>query len=133
MWAIQARSVTTQEEISAQNRDLRETCIRNTRDMEELQKSYVQRVQELPRRKLTEDFEEGTSFFQGSNVKTVYILGDNDAKYPVSEIDDEQTRNSLASPLYFQEREASASLLHVYHSQRESSFQGAQSILASTG
>ena len=27
-----------QEEISEQNRDLRETCIRNTRDMEELQK-----------------------------------------------------------------------------------------------
>ena len=82
---------------------------------------------ELSRRKLTEDFEEVTSFFQGSNVKTVYIIGDNDAKYPDAEIDDEHTRNSLASPLNLQEREASASLLQVYHSQRESLFQRAQS------
>ena len=90
------------------------------------------KVEELSRRKLTEDFEEVTSFFQGSNVKTVYILGDNDAKYPDAEIDDEHTRNSLASPHYLQEREASASLLQVYHSQRESLFQRAQSISAST-
>ena len=74
------------------------------------------KVEELSRRKLTEDFEEVTSFFQGSNVKTDYIIGDNDAKYPDAEIDDEHTRNSLASPLYLQEREASASLLQVYHS-----------------
>ena len=83
---------------------------------EELQRSHVWKVEELSRRKLTEDFEEVTSFFQGSNVKTVYIIGDNDAKYPDAEIDDEHTRNSLASPLYLQEREASASLLQVYHS-----------------
>ena len=38
-------------------------------------------------------------------------LGDNDAKCPDAEIDDAHTRNSLASPLYLQEREASASLL----------------------
>ena len=88
------------------------------RDMEELQKSHVIKVEELSRRKLTEDFEEVTSFFQGSNVKTVYILSDNDAKYPDAEIDDEHTRNSLASPLYLQEREASASLLQVHHSQK---------------
>ena len=86
---------------------------------EELQKSHVLKVEELSRRKLSQDFEEVTSFFQGSNVKTVYIVGDNDAKYPDAEIDDERTRNSLASPLYLQEREASASLLQVYHSQRE--------------
>ena len=48
---------------------------------EELQKSHVLKVEELSRRKLSEDFEEVTSFFQGSNVKTVYILGYNDAKY----------------------------------------------------
>ena len=107
-----------QDEISEQNRDLRETCIRNMRDMEELQKSHVLKVEELSRRKLTEDFEEVTSFFQGSNVKTVYILGDNDAKHPDAEIDDEHNRNSPASPLYLQEREASASLLQVYHSQK---------------
>ena len=109
-----------QEEISEQNRDLRETCFRYMRDMEELQKKHVLKVEELPRRKMAEDFEEGTSFFQGSNVKTVHIIGDNDAKYPDAEIVDEHNRNSLASPLCFQEREASASLLQVYHSQRES-------------
>ena len=44
-----------QEELSEQNRALRETCIRNMRDMEELQKSHVLKVEELSRRKLTED------------------------------------------------------------------------------
>ena len=72
--------VLLQEELSEQNRALRETRIRNMRDMEELQQSHVVKVEELSRRKLTEDFDEATSFFQGSNVKTVYILGDNDAK-----------------------------------------------------
>ena len=57
--------------------------------MEELQKSHVLKVKELSRIKLTEDFLEVTSFFQGSNVKTVYNLGDNDAKYPDAEIEDE--------------------------------------------
>ena len=71
-----------QERISEQNRDFRETCIRNTRDMEELRKSHVLKVEKLSRRKLTEDFEAVTSLFQGSNVKTVYNLSDNDAKYP---------------------------------------------------
>ena len=87
--------------------------------MKELQKSHVLKVEELSRRrKLTEDFDEVTSFFLGSNVKTVYFFGDNGTKYPDAEIDDEHTRNSLASPLYIQEREASASLLQVYHSQK---------------
>ena len=49
---------------------------------------------------------------------TVYILGDNDAKYPDAEIDDEHTRKSLASPLHLQEREGTASLLQAYHSQK---------------
>ena len=44
-----------QEELSEQNRALRETRIRNVRDMEELQKSHVLKVEELSRRKLTED------------------------------------------------------------------------------
>ena len=121
-----------QEEMSEQNRALRETCIRNMRDMEEWQKSHVLKVEELSRGKMTEDFEAVTSFFQGSNVKTVDNFGDNDAKYPDAWIDDVHTRNSLASPLYLQEREASASLLQAFHSQRESLFQRAQSILAST-
>ena len=46
-----------QEEISEQNRDLRETCIRSMRDMEELPKSHVLKVEELSKRKLTEDFD----------------------------------------------------------------------------
>ena len=107
-----------QEEISEQNRDLRETCIGNMRDIEELQKSRVLKVEELSRGTMTEDFEEVTSFFQGSNVRTVCNLGDNDAKYPDAEIDDEHSRHSLASPLCLQEREASASLLQVFHSQK---------------
>ena len=44
-----------QEELSEQNRALRETRIRNLRDMEELQKSDVLKVEELSRRKLIED------------------------------------------------------------------------------
>ena len=43
-----------QEELSKQNRALRETRIRSMRDMEELQKSHVLKVEELPRRKLNE-------------------------------------------------------------------------------
>ena len=92
------------------------------------------KVEELSRRKMTEDFEEVSSFFQGSNVKTVYNLGDNDAKYPDAEIDDERTRNSLASSLCLQEREASASLLQVYHSQKRKLVSTVHSqFLASTG
>ena len=93
----------------------------------------MSKVGELSRRKLTEYFEAVTSFFHCSNVKTVYNLGDNDAKYRDAEMDDEHTRNSLASPLYIQEREASASLLQVYHSQRENLSQSAQSIFSKHG
>ena len=90
--------------------------------MEELQKSHVLKVEELSRRKLTEDFEALTSFFQGSNVKTVYNFGDNDAKCPDAEIDYVHTRNSLASPLYLQEREASASLLQAFTHKEKACF-----------
>ena len=54
-----------QEEMSEQNRALRETCIGNMRDMEELQKSHVLKVEELSRRKFIEDFEAVTSFLPG--------------------------------------------------------------------
>ena len=76
------------------------------------------KVENFQEEKLTEDFEEVASFFQGSNVKAIYIFGDNDAKYPDSDIDDDHTRNSMASPLYLQEREAGASLLQVYRLQK---------------
>ena len=45
------------------------------------------------------------TFFQDSNVMSVYDHGDNDAEPPGAEIDDEHIRNVLASPLYVQERE----------------------------
>ena len=44
-----------QEELSEQNRALRETRIRNLRDIEELQKNHVLKVEELSRRILTGD------------------------------------------------------------------------------
>ena len=44
-----------QEELSEQNRALRETRSRNMRDMEELQKSHVLKVEEFSRRRLTGD------------------------------------------------------------------------------
>ena len=44
-----------QEELSEQNRALRETRIRNMREMEELQKSHVSKVEELSRRNMIED------------------------------------------------------------------------------
>ena len=121
------------KKISEQNRDLRETCIRNMRDMEELQKSHVLKVEELSRRKLTEDFEAVTWFFQGSNVKTVYKFGDNDAKYPDAEIDDVHTRNSLASPLYLQEWEASASLFQAFTHQEKACFNVYSQLSTSSG
>ena len=43
------------EQLLEHNWTLRETRIRNMRDMEELQKSHVLKVEELSRRKLTED------------------------------------------------------------------------------
>ena len=52
-----------QEELSEQNRALPETHIRDVRDMEELQKSHVVKVEERSKRKLTEDFEEVALFF----------------------------------------------------------------------
>ena len=44
-----------QEELSEQNRDLRETRIKSPNEMEELKKSHVLKVEELSRKKLTED------------------------------------------------------------------------------
>ena len=80
----------------------------------------------------SEDIEVTASFFQDSNVTSIYDLGDNGAESPDAEIDDEHVRNALASTPYIQEREASASLLQTYHSNDESLLSGARSILAST-
>ena len=47
---MQARSITTSRRLSQENR-----ALRDMRDMEEFQKSHVLKVEELSRRKLTED------------------------------------------------------------------------------
>ena len=57
-----------------------------SREREDLQKSHVLKVEELSSSQFSEDFLEVTSLFQGSKVKTVYNLGDNDAKCPDAEI-----------------------------------------------
>ena len=74
-----------------------------------------------------------SSLIQGSNLKTVYDLGNNDAESPDAEIDDEHIRHAFALPLFSQEAEAEASLQQTYHSNEEGLFKDAQSILTSTG
>ena len=81
VWAIQARSKTTSGRKCPNKIGLfTKTCIRNMRDMEELQKKSRVKGRGTFKKKLTEDFEAGTSFFQGSSVKTVYNFVDNDAR-----------------------------------------------------
>ena len=81
----------------------------------------------------SDEFEVIPSLIQGSNLKTVYDLGNNDAESPDAEIDDEHIRHAFALPLFSQEAEAEASLQQTYHSNEGGLFKGAQSILASTG
>ena len=76
-----------------------------------------------------DDIEVTASIFQTS----INDLGDNGTESPDAEIDDEHIRNALASPLYFQKREANASLLQAYHSNEDSLLPGARSVLAGTG
>ena len=52
---------------------------------------------------------------------------------PESDLDDEQIRNTLASPLYLQEREASADRSRVYHSFREDSVSSSSHFRESAG
>ena len=49
------------------------------------------------------------------------------------DLDDEQMRNLLASPLYLQEREASADRSRVYHSFRENSMSSSSHFRESAG
>ena len=101
--------------------------------MEELQKSNERKVEEISRSKLTEDFEAVTSFFQGSNVKTIYNFGDNDAKYPDAEIDDVHTGNSAGFSTVPSGARTKCEPVAGFHSQRESLFQRAQSIFSKYG
>ena len=76
-----------QEELSEQNRALRETRIRNMRDMEELQKSHVLKVEELSRKKLTEDQNttmELRARFQELQNEVICMNGSRDFKDAVS-------------------------------------------------
>ena len=134
VWAIQARSLTSlrrnvrtksgyswnlyQELCETWKNCRKVTCQRSRNFLEE---NWLKTLRQL------------TSFFQGSNVKIAYNLGDNDAKYPDAEIDDVHTSNSLASPLYLQEREASASLLQAFTHKEKACVQRAQSIFSKYG
>ena len=53
--------------------------------------------------------------------------------HPDSDLDDEQLRALLASPLYLQEREANAERSQVYHSERENLMSSSSQDPISTG
>ena len=78
------------KKVSSQLSPFTHTCTERPENepRDEMHKNYMLKVEELSRRKLTEDFEDVTSFYQYSNVKTVHIIGDNDAKYPDAESDE---------------------------------------------
>ena len=78
-----------------------------------------------------DDFEVFPSIFHSSSVRSVYDLGENNTTSFDPEMDDEHIRNMLASPLYLQEREASADMPQVYHSNEESLLPSSQSISTS--
>ena len=80
----------------------------------------------------TEESNVHTSIFPGSATNDIYDLDiDHDEPAP-AEIDDEQIRNALASPLCPQESEAEAGLRQTYHSNEESLFKRSQSVSVST-
>ena len=58
-------------------------------------------------------------FFHKLSMTSTCDTSESIATPPESDLDDDQIRNMLASPLYFQVREASADLSPVYHSFRE--------------
>ena len=60
------------------------------------------------------------SFFRRVHTTSIFGFAGNLATDPLDlEINDEQTTDLLASPLFPQEREANADRLQVYYSQRE--------------
>ena len=61
-----------------------------------------------------------SSTFQSSDPNDMYILDvDHDESVPPTEIDDEQSRKALASPLFPQESEEEAGLRQTCHSNEE--------------
>ena len=73
------------------------------------------------------------SIFHSSSVTSLCVLCENSTPSFDPGIDDEHIRNMLASPLYLQEREASADLSQVCHSTEESLLPSSQSISTSAG
>ena len=68
------------------------------------------------------------------HVPTTYDTSESIATPPLeSDLDDDQIRNMLASPLFIQEREASADRSRVYHSFRENSVSSSSHFRESAG
>ena len=122
MWAIKGEiSYLLKKKYQNKTRDLRETRIRNMRDMEELQKSHVLKVEELSWRKLTEDLwgsnfslpglECQDSLHPWRQRREIPRCWDWQAhqEFADAEIDKHTPGIRWLSPLYLQEREASAS------------------------
>ena len=73
-------------------------------------------------------------FCHTPSMTSTYDSAESIATPPLdSDLDDEQIRSMLASPLYLQEREASADRSRVYHSYNESSVSSSSHFRASAG
>ena len=62
------------------------------------------------------------SIFHSPSVTFIYDLGEKSTASPDQENDDEHIKNTLTSPLCLQERETSADLSQVHHSNEENLF-----------
>ena len=72
-------------------------------------------------------------FFHGPSITSTYDSAESIATLPPeSDLDDEQVRALLASPLYLHDREASADRSHVYHSVRENLVSSSSQVPKST-
>ena len=81
-----------------------------------------------------EDLRVKPLFFHQSIIASTYETVEGIATpHPESDLDDEQLRTLLASPLYVQEREASAEHSQVYHSERENLMSSSSQDPISTG
>ena len=71
--------------------------------------------------------------FHQSIIASTYESAESSATHPEADLDDEQLRVLLASPLYLQERGASAERLHVCRCERENSMSSSSQDPTSTG
>ena len=131
VWAIQARSITTSR------RNVRTKSGSSWNLYQEY--AWHGRIAEKSRvkgrgtfkKKLTEDFEAVTSFFHGSNVKTVYNFGDNDVR--CWDLTTSTPGIRWLDHCTFRSEKQVRACSQVYHSQRESLFQRAQSVFSKYG